>query len=207
MLKCVLLDGGIPPKRTYKHAAAYDLFSPSYIVLDSGLAKIGLKIKIKIPEGHFGWIACRSSFASNHCSVEGGIIDEDYTGEIIVMLRNHGPHVFKIDKGRAIAQLIILKYETPEVQLVEELEDTERGEKGFGSSDKPAEKRRKVEPVYIVKNVDTGDLTAEDEAEALREMLDQAAQDEYETYKEDMENARLLEEATSQTDSDHGSYH
>ena len=135
-MKVVLMEGGIAPKRVYEGAAAYDLYTPDSIDLDVGLTSIPIKVKIQLPTKHMGWIACRSSFACTGVSVEGGIIDTDYTGELIVLLRNHSGQVLRIPKARAIAQLIVLKYETPEIEIVDSLEDTQRGERGFGSSNK-----------------------------------------------------------------------
>ena len=168
MMKVVVLENGICPKREYEGAAAYDLYNPSEVVLDVGLLSIPLRIKIQLPKGHFGRIACRSSFGANNCSVEAGIIDEDYTGEIVLLLRNHGPDSFTIPKGRAVAQLLVLKYETPNIEIVTSLEDTTRGERGFGSTDKPPQKKRRVfqddsrkdeeltDPVHVVESVAEG---------------------------------------------------
>ena len=63
-----------------------------------------------------------------------GIIDPNYRGELCVILRNMGEQAFEIHKGDRIAQLVITPYLRAAFELVDALDDTERGEKGFGSS-------------------------------------------------------------------------
>eukprot|EP01120_Amphizonella_sp_Union-15-10_P000134 TRINITY_DN10163_c0_g1_i2.p1 TRINITY_DN10163_c0_g1~~TRINITY_DN10163_c0_g1_i2.p1 ORF type:complete len:133 (-),score=34.83 TRINITY_DN10163_c0_g1_i2:3-401(-) len=94
-------------------------------------------IALEIPEGHYGRIASRSSLALKHLNVGGGVIDSDYRGNLGVILFNHGDKPFTISRGDRIAQLILEKISTPEVFVVgdeESLEETQRGENGFGST-------------------------------------------------------------------------
>jgi len=93
-------------------------------------------IAIGLPEGTYGRLAARSGMASKMgIAVGGGVIDSDYTGEVKVILRNHGEAdcVFKA-KDR-IAQLIVEKVANTDAMEVDDLEITGRGKKGFGSSD------------------------------------------------------------------------
>jgi dUTP pyrophosphatase len=70
-----------------------------------------------------------------HCiNVGAGVIDPDYTGEIKVVLFNHGENDFEIKRGDRIAQLVLERYETPPVKEIEIIEETERGSGGFGST-------------------------------------------------------------------------
>jgi dUTP pyrophosphatase len=88
-----------------------------------------------IPSEYYGRIAPRSSLAwKNHIDVGAGVIDEDYRGPIGVVLFNHSSEEFKITQGDRIAQLIITKIITPDVIVVEDLDDTVRGIGGFGST-------------------------------------------------------------------------
>lgn len=64
----------------------------------------------------------------------GGVIDEGYTGSIRVVLYNFGREPYMVRQGDKIAQLVIMPYLAPEMELVDELEETERGANGFGSS-------------------------------------------------------------------------
>ena len=133
-LSVQLLDGGIAPKRQTQGAAAYDLFSPDPIALEPGLHKIPLKIKIQLPADSFGSIRCRSSLAKKGVSVEAGVIDEDYRGEVKVLLRVRSESLV-LPRGHAIAQLIIQPYLKPEVRVLRQLGYSDRGEGGFGSTD------------------------------------------------------------------------
>lgn len=132
-LRVQLLPGGIPPKRQTVGAAAYDLFTPTPLALQPGLHTISLKIKIELPPNSFGNIRCRSSHAKNCVSVEAGIIDEDYRGELKVLLRIRQPLV--TEKGRAIAQMIVQPYMKPDVVVVDSLGYSDRGGGSFGSTD------------------------------------------------------------------------
>ena len=87
------------------------------------------------PDGTYVRIASRSglAFKSNMHTI-GGVIDPDYTGELKVILFNHGGEKFEIKQGDRIAQLILEKCETPPIEEVASIEDTERGTRGFGSS-------------------------------------------------------------------------
>lgn len=126
------------PQRASKGAAGYDL-SSAYDVEIEGRGKciVHTDLAIAIPEGHYGRIAPRSSIAwKNHIDVGAGVIDSDYRGPIGVVLFNHSESTFKIARGDRIAQIIIEKISTPQIQQVETLDDTERGENGFGSTGK-----------------------------------------------------------------------
>lgn len=127
-----VMQNGIAPGRKTKGAAAYDLFTPEPLALSEGLHKINLQIKIQLPANTFGSIRCRSSLAAKGCSVEAGVIDEDYRGEVAVLLRTRDSLV--LPKGHAIAQLIVQPYLKPEVHVVDKINITERGEGGFGST-------------------------------------------------------------------------
>ena len=98
------------------------------------LVKTG--IAIGLPEGTYGRLAARSGIASRMgIAVGGGVIDADYTGEIKVILRNHGKADCLYKAGDRIAQLIVEKIANTDAMEVDDLETTERGTKGFGSSD------------------------------------------------------------------------
>lgn len=82
-----------------------------------------------------GRIAPRSGLASKHSiSTGAGVIDADYRGPVKVLLFNHGEVDYEIKEGDRIAQLVLERIYTPEVQEVEELDETVRGAGGFGST-------------------------------------------------------------------------
>jgi len=99
------------------------------MLVDTGIA-------IGLPKGTYGRLAARSGMASNHgIAVGGGVIDADYTSQIKVILRNHGDTSYEFKAGDRIAQLIVEKIQTHHAMEIDNLEDTERGAQGFGSSD------------------------------------------------------------------------
>ena len=88
-----------------------------------------------IPEGNYGRMAPRSGLAAKHgIHVGAGVLDSDYRGEIKAVLFNLGDKDFEIKEGDRIAQVIVEKYTITELVEVEDLDDTERGAGGFGST-------------------------------------------------------------------------
>ena len=93
-------------------------------------------ITIGLPKGTYGRLAARRGMASkNGIAVGGGVIDADYTGEVRVILRNHGTADYEFKAGDRIAQLIVERIQTSEVVVVDKLVETECGTQGFGSTD------------------------------------------------------------------------
>jgi dUTP pyrophosphatase len=88
-----------------------------------------------LPEGIDGRIAPRSGLAAKHFIDTGaGVIDADYRGQVKVLLFNHADVDFQVKEGDRIAQLVLERIYTPEVQEVPELEESVRGAGGFGST-------------------------------------------------------------------------
>ncbi|SPO45473.1 probable dUTP pyrophosphatase [Moesziomyces antarcticus] len=124
------------PTRGSASAAGYDLYASEAVVIPRGGRKVvQTGICLAIPEGHYGRVAPRSGLASKHGIDTGaGVIDADYRGLLGVLLFNLGDADFTVNEGDRIAQLIIEKIATPEVEEVESLDDTIRGAGGFGST-------------------------------------------------------------------------
>ena len=124
------------PTRGSGGAVGYDLYSSdSVVVPPSHRALVGSGVAIVLPAGCYGRVAPRSGLAVKHgIQVGAGVVDPDYTGEVKVVLFNHGHADFHIHKGDRIAQLILEKCDTPEVVEIGAVEDTERGSGGFGST-------------------------------------------------------------------------
>jgi dUTP pyrophosphatase len=120
------------------HILADDLFTiTSFLPLPSpGRCGIPTHIKIQLPKKHCGRILSRSSLAKQGIDVVAGLIDEDYRGEIIVLLYNTSDRPAVIKKGAAIGQMLIEVIATPTVRCVDmsELSVTQRGDGGFGST-------------------------------------------------------------------------
>jgi len=131
-----LSEDAFVPTRGSSGAAGYDLYSSENSFVEPMNKKlIKTDISVAIPSGHYGRIAPRSGLAHKHfIDVGAGVIDEDYRGNVGVILFNHSRNKFIISKGERIAQLILEKISTPEIEEVEELPSTDRGSGGFGST-------------------------------------------------------------------------
>ena len=128
-------EDAIQPSRGSDEAAGYDLYVYEGGILMPGETKLfDTGISIKVPEGTYGRIAPRSSVSKKGILVNAGVIDRDYRGPVKIMLHNLSNNDYVINKNDRIAQLILEQIKTPPVQLVEELDDTERGDGGFGST-------------------------------------------------------------------------
>ena len=124
------------PTRGSGGAVGYDLYSIDTVVIPpKHRALLSTGIAVVLPPGVYGRVAPRSSLALKYgIQVGAGVIDPDYTGEVKVILFNHGHADFEVNKGDRIAQLILEKCDTPEVVEIGLLEETERGAGGFGST-------------------------------------------------------------------------
>jgi dUTP pyrophosphatase len=131
-----LVENAQLPTRGSPGAVGYDLTSTEgYVVLPGKRAVVSTGISIQLPPGVYGRVAPRSGLAvKNGLQVGAGVIDPDYTGEIKIVIFNHDDNPFVIKPGYRIAQLILECCETPEVEEVTQVDDTERGEGGFGST-------------------------------------------------------------------------
>jgi|TARA_B110000259_G_scaffold175231_1_gene210258 deoxyuridine 5'-triphosphate nucleotidohydrolase len=124
-----------PPTRGSDEAAGYDLYSyESETVAPNQNKLIDTGISIKVPEGTYGRIAPRSGVSKKGILINAGVIDRDYRGPVKIMVHNLSSNDYVINKNDRIAQLILEQIKTPPMELVEELDDTVRGEGGFGST-------------------------------------------------------------------------
>ncbi|MFC1645272.1 dUTP diphosphatase [Patescibacteria group bacterium] len=124
------------PARAINGDAGMDLYSVEDIILKPGdLMPCKIGIAMAIPIGYVGLIWDRSSVAfKGWVKTMGGVIDSSYRGEIAVIMINLSKKDYTISKGDRIAQILIQKVECPMIEEVEELDDTERGDGGFGST-------------------------------------------------------------------------
>ena len=128
-------DETIIPTRASKRSAGLDLYSSIDVNIEVGsINKINNGICISLPENSYGSIRDKSSLTAKGLLTLGGIIDNDYTGEIIVIMASLIEPT-KIKKGQKIAQLIVSNISYPEIKKVKYLKDTERNNKGFGKMD------------------------------------------------------------------------
>uniref|UniRef100_A0A6G1SKB7 Deoxyuridine 5'-triphosphate nucleotidohydrolase n=1 Tax=Aceria tosichella TaxID=561515 RepID=A0A6G1SKB7_9ACAR len=124
------------PTKGSKLAAGYDLYAAyDYVVKAKGKEMIKTDLQIALPPGCYGRVAPRSGLAWKHSiDVGAGVIDEDYRGPVNVILFNFGELDFEIKRGDRVAQLICEKIEQTDIQEVDDLDNTDRGAKGFGST-------------------------------------------------------------------------
>ena len=124
------------PRYAHVGDAGMDFFSCEDVSIKSGERKlIGTGLSIELPEGYVSLIWDKSGLAAkNGLTVLGGVIEYTYRGEYGVILLNTSDEEYHLKKGDKIAQLLIQKIETAEIEEVEELSDSVRGEGGFGST-------------------------------------------------------------------------
>ena len=124
------------PTRGSAGAAGLDLYAVERVTLAPGArAAVRTGLAAAIPAGFYGRVAPRSGLAVRHgVDVLAGVIDSDYRGEILCALVNHGREPFEIEPGARVAQLVVEAIATPEPAWAEDLEETERGAGGFGST-------------------------------------------------------------------------
>ena len=123
------------PSFTYEGDAGMDIFSNEDCEIEPSDKKtIGTGLKIAVPAGYAGFVWDKSGLALNHSlTTLAGVLDSGYRGELKVILMNLGKETYEVKKGQKVAQLVIKKVEKPEI-IEENLRDTERGQRGFGSS-------------------------------------------------------------------------
>jgi dUTP pyrophosphatase len=126
----------ILPTRGSDGAVGYDLYSNCDGVIEGGnRGLISTGIAVSLPPGVYGRVAPRSGLAmKNGIQVGAGVIDPDYTGELKVLLFNHGSKDLEVKMGDRVAQLILERCETPPVEEIGLLQETIRGDGGFGST-------------------------------------------------------------------------
>ena len=136
-----LNSAAVLPRRGSAQAAGYDLFAclpEGEITLQPGeTRRIPLGLALALPEGYFGAVFARSGLATRqglrpaNCV---GVVDSDYRGENMVPLHNDSREPQTIRHGDRVAQMVVLPYLAVDFTEAEELDETERGEGGFGST-------------------------------------------------------------------------
>ncbi|XP_008274302.1 deoxyuridine 5'-triphosphate nucleotidohydrolase, mitochondrial isoform X1 [Stegastes partitus] len=131
-----LSEHATTPTRGSAKAAGYDLYSAyDYIIGPMDKAIVKTDIQIAVPHGCYGRVAPRSGLAAKHfIDVGAGVVDEDYRGNVGVVLFNFSKDTFEVKKGDRVAQLVCEKICYPDLEEKETLDDTERGAGGFGST-------------------------------------------------------------------------
>lgn len=133
-------ENAIIPTYGSQFAAGADLYActdGSITIAPHETVLIHTGIAMEIPTGFAGFVYARSGIATKRGLAPAnkvGVIDSDYRGEIMVSLHNHSEEAQTIENGERIAQLVIAPYITADFILSDNLDETDRGEGGFGST-------------------------------------------------------------------------
>ncbi|XP_044048000.1 deoxyuridine 5'-triphosphate nucleotidohydrolase, mitochondrial isoform X1 [Siniperca chuatsi] len=131
-----LSEHATKPTRGSAKAAGYDLYSAyDYSIGPMDKAIVKTDIQIAVPHGCYGRVAPRSGLAAkNFIDVGAGVVDEDYRGNVGVVLFNFSKDTFEVKKGDRVAQLVCERICYPDLEEEKTLDETERGAGGFGST-------------------------------------------------------------------------
>ncbi len=134
-MKIKLDPGAKLPERAHPDDAGLDLFSTvDCTVTAHGRFTIETGVHVAIPKGYVGLLTSKSGLMRKQGLTCRGTIDSGYTGTIQAVVFNESGEDVIIRKGEKVTQLVIIPCIAPELELVEELDDTERGAGGFGST-------------------------------------------------------------------------
>lgn len=144
LVKFKLEEGAMLPKKATDGSVGYDLHVYGNYVIRFGRNLIRTGVHVELPEGYEATVRPRSGFSVKGFSDENGIrhdadvilgtIDTDYRGEIMVIVKSNETVEFFVEHGMRIAQLVISPVFTGVAEVVDELDDTERGDNGFNST-------------------------------------------------------------------------
>lgn len=150
-MKIMLDEGAKMPTRAHPYDAGLDLYTPCDItvtgsrvlgynqienaeMVEVGSVTIDTGVHVEIPEGFCGLIKSKSGLNVRSGLTTDGVIDAHYTGSLAVKLYNHTSKPYHFKAGDKIAQLVILPCVLAPLELVDSLEETDRGDNGFGST-------------------------------------------------------------------------
>lgn len=134
-MKVKLESWAYMPERAHKTDAGADLRTPRDVFVHArGSVMIDTGVHIELPPNTVGMLKSKSGLNVNHGITSEGVIDVGYTGSIAVKLFNHSDRGYQFKAGDKISQLVVMPILTPSFELVDELENTERGDGGFGST-------------------------------------------------------------------------
>lgn len=134
-MKIKLDPWAIMPTRAHDTDAGLDLYATEdKAVLAHGSALFDTGVHIQLPPNTAGMLKSKSGLNVKHGITSEGVIDVGYTGSICVKLYNHSDTAYMIHKGDKISQLVIVPIIIPPISVVDELEESERGDHGFGST-------------------------------------------------------------------------
>ena len=134
-MKIVLDEGAVMPTRAHTFDGGIDLYAAERKVIrakDFEIVETG--VHVQIPEGCVGLVTSKSGLMAKHGLTCRGTIDCGYTGSIRAVVFNHSGRDYIVQKGDKVTQLVIVPCILPPLELVDSLENTDRGDGGFGST-------------------------------------------------------------------------
>lgn len=134
-INVVLDDSSYMPEKAHEADAGFDIRTPSKVIIPAKSSRIiSTGVHVEIPRGYVGFLKSKSGLNVKSGILSEGVIDSGYTGGIVAKLYNQSNKEKVFEKGDKITQLVILPIPEVETVEVDSLEDTERGDNGFGSS-------------------------------------------------------------------------
>lgn len=134
-MKIKLDTGAIAPTRAHDTDAGLDLYArEGKNIPAGGCAEFDTGVHVELPKGCCGMLVSKSGLNVRHDITSTGLIDEGYSGSILVKLYNHGKNDTLISKGDKISQLVIFPVRYESVEIADEVCAGDRGEAGFGST-------------------------------------------------------------------------
>lgn len=125
------------PTRAHEADAGFDLYATEDVYVPPlGKITADTGVHIEIPAGYFGDIRPKSGLLFNHDLFTAGTVDSGYSGEVKVRIINFGNEPYQFRKGEKIAQMVLVPFASPVLKRVFKLDETERGNGGFGSTGK-----------------------------------------------------------------------
>jgi dUTP pyrophosphatase len=135
MVRVKLDEGAYPPHRAHREDAGADVLTPiPFAVPARGSYVLHTGVHIETPEGYATLIKSKSGLNIRHGIVSEGVIDEGFTGEVVVRLYNHSDHPYHFDAGDKVTQFVIVKVARPSFQVVDAISGGNRGDGGYGST-------------------------------------------------------------------------
>ena len=133
-MRIVVYLNGITPTRAHPTDAGLDLYTPVDVVVPAhGKSIIDTLVACEIPDGYVGLITSKSGLMAKGITSRG-TVDASYRGHIRAVLFNHSNTDYQFKRGDKVTQMVLLPIITPELEVVTELSETDRGDAGFGST-------------------------------------------------------------------------
>lgn len=134
-MEIMLDNGAYMPSRGHKTDAGLDLRTPKAVTVPAyGSVAVDTGVHVALPHGCAGLLVSKSGLNVRHSITSTGLIDEGYTGSIVVKLYNHGGGDYQLAAGDKITQLVVIPVVRELLEQVPAFNETERGDDGFGST-------------------------------------------------------------------------